>query len=879
MLGPWSMAARLQGCHCRGCFRPAKIKYLQARRRLTTTTTAAKRATGTAAVNSRRRKVLASDVFTACYVAIMATAAVIDAGWKDERRQRLDRKIEVTKHNLHCIMAEAAKVGHRGNSQGLIPDPFQDSTKTSFEVLEDICKRARPGWLLNQEPKLEENWNELVWLRKSVSGIMMRGQGLRPPLETGMTTLSTVTETLLSEEAEAKGALTVGREPATEVQMERMTAMVNKLVDELLMVAYTKSEAEAPYTNPPPESLDSAHTLIRLLRSDGHPRFTFPELRGDDAVSMRSKMDDLNRKIMIEFLPQFRVRQVAKICYNLLVCEFPPSVQNYNTLIWGFTEIGENELAWVVVESFLFHGHLQPTKGTVLSLLAHFRLKRDVVGFFDTIKRMIGQDVRGIGLGRKRTEDRAGVKALLYRAGAENVVFSEGYYVQIMKLDRTFIEAIAEGLLDFGFIPQAAKLLVSCLREGWMVNPEMLNRFFHGCIDHMDHLAARTIVEGLLAHIGQATTLIDQLRTSVVRNIRRVLAIWHVKSPFTIEDRLTHSGWDEPPTDNFEYLTTALWLKETTATTRRTNHAIERAIKALENKHNPLHLRLDLATSIIEHATKLQQLDSERTANVMWMAKIHYVHDQVDETEALITAGEYMLVNAFTKVATPKGMRTWMHFKKKVPIATRMQFHKDALTRDNWLNEVAYCFAVKRELDFQLKCILFQALPDEWVDSLWKMRNSHDDISLDTTMIYTAKWLKKLRGFTWQSRDAYSRGEIEYGELLQHNNINRDEELAELRSRGAGAGAGGAGMAGVKAGLSRFPRLPEPMVFDDTEEKESEEGESGKKNKNNKKKKKKKEGEKFELELVMDPEAFNAQMMAGLGGGIPAAAVVDEPER
>ena len=63
----------------------------------------------------------------------------------------------------------------------------------------------------------------------------------------------------------------------------------------------------------------------------------------------------------------------AKICYNLLVSDVPPGIRNYNSLILGFSELNEHNLARAVVDSFLFKSQLKPTRATMLCLLQHYQ--------------------------------------------------------------------------------------------------------------------------------------------------------------------------------------------------------------------------------------------------------------------------------------------------------------------------------------------------------------------------------------------------------------------------------------------------------------------------------------------------------------------------
>src|SRR5450432_2622353 len=75
----WSRVAQTSSCRCNACLHSATKL---ARR----TTTAAS-----------KRQLKASDVFTLCYSAMFATAAVVDAKRKDERRKQWDRAIEEAK--------------------------------------------------------------------------------------------------------------------------------------------------------------------------------------------------------------------------------------------------------------------------------------------------------------------------------------------------------------------------------------------------------------------------------------------------------------------------------------------------------------------------------------------------------------------------------------------------------------------------------------------------------------------------------------------------------------------------------------------------------------------------------------------------------------
>ncbi|KAK4228442.1 hypothetical protein QBC38DRAFT_474823 [Podospora fimiseda] len=823
MLGPWSMAARLRGCHCRGCFRTANIRNFFARRRLTTTIAAAKRATGASTANPRRRRVIGSDIYTACYATLLGAATVVDVTRKDDRRRYLDRRIEEAKNALDSVLDEAARLRREEKGEGgeeedeeeivLTPKPFRDSSWMSFEALEHIC-RAPPERLLPQKDKMEDRRETLIRLEIDMGwDYIERGQSLRPLWHTGTSSLTAVTETLLAEEAESLGALTVGREPTNELQIDKVTNMVNLLIDALIFAARFKTE-EDPWSDRLAQNLESAHTLVRLLRGDGYPRYMFPNMDPRNAVLTRCKLDELNRRIMTEFMPQSRMVWVTKICYNLLVCGFPPSIQNYNTLIWGFTELGEHDLAWAVVESLLFYGHLRPTKGTVLALLAHFRMKRDIEGFYAILKRMTAVDNRGIGLGRRPADDGKGIAHLRKRADECNLVLSEGVYVEIMPIDRMFIEAVAEGLVDFGSVYDAAILLVSCLREGWMVNLDILDRFLRICADQMAEKAAAILIEGFLEHIDEAIALIYQLGEHSIRKIRRIFMIWDSKSQFKAHERMMHSGWDEPPIKRFKQLLTALWLQENVLLYTKVNESIQKATAALKNKdtnplHSPLDLRLERANSHMDDAIRSWKVGKVRLDDTSWLAKVHWIHETHEQTRAFLIAAEYMVLNFIAKAAMPGGLRTSKHYDQRVPIATRVRWFKEAMTPGTWRHAAATCFTVKQEVDFAIKCILFEVLPDEWIGNLWDMRNARGDICVDTVMRYTGRWLRKMKKLSRKSREAYWRGEIQYSEVLKRNKIRQDEELGELQDNSREVERA------RKEIFPHFPPLPAPLAYQD----------------------------------------------------------------
>src|SRR6478735_10718358 len=78
----WSRAGQAHRCGCRACETVVSSRG----RRVTTA--------------ARPRKVTFADIFTACYSSMFATAAIVDAVRKEDRRQELDRQLEETRREL-----------------------------------------------------------------------------------------------------------------------------------------------------------------------------------------------------------------------------------------------------------------------------------------------------------------------------------------------------------------------------------------------------------------------------------------------------------------------------------------------------------------------------------------------------------------------------------------------------------------------------------------------------------------------------------------------------------------------------------------------------------------------------------------------------------
>ncbi|KAK3293225.1 uncharacterized protein B0H64DRAFT_403787 [Chaetomium fimeti] len=705
MLGLRSMAAQLRACHCRACLRSTNT----AARRVTTGTTST---TG----NPRRRKVLASDVFTACYTAIMATAAVVDAGRKDRRRRELDDKIAQARNSLAGLLEESAGQDLAKILESPYPNVPYARPLEKLDALGDIC-RLDADFLRDLQEKRRGRFRTAQNLRAAL------GLSWNPELpDTRKTTLAKCEEVLVAE----KEWDLERREPLTEVHMDKVTDMITDLVDRLMAEAWWITELEAPGSHPALISPDSANTMIRMLRSDGYPNYAHPDLDPAETVVQRERLNEINLQILSDWSPPFRERYVAKMCYNFLVCGVTPGIQNYNMLILAFSFIGEHNLSQAMVDSFLFLSHMKPTEATYLCLLHHYRLKGDMVGFQGVIKRMFGYDPRGIGLMR-RTAD--------YRAPfSQNVA-----------------EAILEGLIDFGMLREGAKLFAVCLREQWTVSRDLMWRLFHSCLTLLDSAAAKMVIRGLLDNIDQTSWMLlgpEAVGPATIRQLRHLLNIWQATALPGAND-IGHGGFQASNSTRrvekarLDHLATAIWIREMWHHSSMMGWWLRRADRKLMDGDTPLIERLDMVLSVLNFAAERPRLKMEKSRHIQRIAKMDWLIAQTVSADFRIRSAETVILKVVAQ-QVPRKLRKRSHFNSRLNLDKRIARALLYGTPGTLEHNVAMCFHVSAEIDNRITRALVKALPETYAKGLWQTRNDSGDVSFGRVVAYFHHYLASM---------------------------------------------------------------------------------------------------------------------------------------
>ncbi|KAL2160392.1 hypothetical protein VTH06DRAFT_1565 [Thermothelomyces fergusii] len=731
MLGLWSMAAQLRACHCRACLRAT----LTAARRVTTS------ATGTAS-NPRRRKVLASDVFTACYSAIMATAAVIDAHRKDKRRRELDRKLAEARSSLVCLLEESAGRDLAKVARSPYPDVPYSRPLEKEDFLDGICN-LDVGFLRDLQEKKKDRLITAQHVRT------MLGLFWNPKLpETRKTTLAKCEKVIMAE----KGRVLDRREPRTETHMAKITDMITDLVDRLMAEAWWSSEMEAPGSHPALNSPDSANTMVRMLRSDGYPAYAHPDLDPAATTEQRERLNDVNVRILSEWVPPLRERYVAKICYNFLVCGVPPGIQNYNVLILGFSLLGEHNLSQAVVDSFLYLSHLKPSEATYLCLLHHYRLKGDIAGFQGVIKRMFGYDPRGIGLMRRTADYVARRLELLTWAATQDVAVVNGHYVQRAPFTHNVAEALMEGLIDFCMLREGAKLLAVCLREQWTISRDLLWRLFHSCLTLLDTTAAKLVVQALLDNMDQTSLLLlgpNPIGPGSVRQLRHLLNIWQATVLSGDESAQDQERQVDDRAEGFEgaglsHLAVAVWIREAWHHASMMCWWLRRAEMKLSDHSVPLLERLDVVLSVLNFAANRPRLEMEKSEHIQRVAKMDWLMAQTVSTDFHIRNAEAVICKALAK-QLPRQLQTRSHFKSSVPLEQRIRRALLYTTPGTVEHHVATLFNLSNELQFEIKRTLINALPKTYSRGLQQTQNDSGDVSFGRIVAYFQHYLALLK--------------------------------------------------------------------------------------------------------------------------------------
>ncbi|KAH6977111.1 hypothetical protein BKA56DRAFT_587690 [Ilyonectria sp. MPI-CAGE-AT-0026] len=460
----WSRAGQAHRCGCRVC----DVAVSTLSRRVTTAAT-------------RPRKPTFTEIFTACYSTMFASAAVVDAIRKEDQRRELDSQLEDARRELAELQIVRAMEAKRiaANVDAGQPELTLDQMNALWDSLKEVCA---------SRPFLKEI-NKPVTLSVSELLARLHDEHYHNPDPATMQALrQTDYERIeLAIQEEELDTNIHRREPQTQEQLHRDSRTVVQLVRQLLKRAELKDKSSHPCP-----SVTEAYTLA----SRHTQSFTFASI---DPPQARKSTYLLNRQLReIINSPSLGLKEiVGRVCYNILVSAYPPDMHTYNTLIVGFDKLGHKSLAESLVNSYFHKRRIYPTPSTFVAFVNHYKDSSNALEFLRMIACITGIDTQtGAKIGRRLRIDIEQLEASPEWARGEGMTPAGDWVNKNVPLDQPLIEAILNGLLDFRMFDQAVTFFLSCMNASVSVNTSVVRRLFDECILALDWRAAVHLVRG-----------------------------------------------------------------------------------------------------------------------------------------------------------------------------------------------------------------------------------------------------------------------------------------------------------------------------------------------------------------------------------------------
>ncbi|CZR51895.1 uncharacterized protein PAC_01772 [Phialocephala subalpina] len=494
----WSRAAQARSsCRCSSCLHAA---------------TTLARSTTTAA---SKRRLRISDVFTACYSTILATAAFADARVKEDRRKEWDRLIEEAKSP-----SKGRKKGRRDMDEEPGPEtddwdvqkpqgsPIEEAEIpiSTFKPVRDLSNSTyKPfvddtldSWGLPPRAPVPSLGHPLeaidFWLRNSTAQRIV-ARDVDSPYRPGLDQEGQWIDEYFDPDL-------WNREPKKPLHLEKMEDMVASLVSRILEQSNVFSKhVQAGADRPTKTQRQMAKMAQRFIDLNiGENRW--PQYKYDDRDAVKSQRKDLHQTLWALCFAASRGQAdldvtITKICYNLLISTAPPSITTYNVLLNEFMNMERFDLAQIIVDSFLNDSRLKPNKRTIRLFLDHYRARSDSKGFYNIIQRMRGTE----GDMRLRKRHIFFLVNPYVESWATNnkIIHRSGYVHQKCIRSRPVYNSLILGSLEFGKVRAAIRYARAAIREGHEVSSETLCAVIKAVVGELDAYSGSSLLRSLLS--------------------------------------------------------------------------------------------------------------------------------------------------------------------------------------------------------------------------------------------------------------------------------------------------------------------------------------------------------------------------------------------
>lgn len=284
-------------------------------------------------------KVSYRHAFTTLYTSIFATAAFVDAKFKDDRRKDLENQISEAKDAVARLQLQnaAAEVEVQPSIIERVANEGRDYGDSPILERADV----RPSLIApSNEPKTPttrifeqhggEHWDVFHEsnFRQSLRGLKRSDyrvleQWLKASVEDGEVVVS-------------------GTKP------EEWTFNVTQLVDYLLLEHDRRASQKAlpPARTPLREAIDR-------LKAVGYPEFRWPS---HDPTAFSVSRTRLSKRMARDIAAdKDALGTIERICYNLLTSQYPLTIHTYNTLIVHLNKAGHHKIAQCILQSHFAH--------------------------------------------------------------------------------------------------------------------------------------------------------------------------------------------------------------------------------------------------------------------------------------------------------------------------------------------------------------------------------------------------------------------------------------------------------------------------------------------------------------------------------------------
>lgn len=365
------------------------------------TTSALSRRTTAASV----RRLRFSDVFTAFYSTVLASAAVADIGWKEAKRDELQKLIRDARDDLKALednqQTRLAAISLGGNESAIALRPFQDTWDNAF------------AWAA-----MERDRRKVLGFQNLKGASLSLLEELSAP-EIEELVLDKYIMRLNSEHGEHLWSITDAHRRLSIKKVKTLEWSTRKLVHRLILSCLEEADirqrierAEAVGGQPRPfAGMDSEQVKTKLERCDRRLKFLsrhssnteywyrfespraplyscWSDLDIERADSLNIKLYNIFNGFRNHTMEKDQL--VASICSALLTSFAPPDVHTYNMLIIRLTGLKQMSDVKAVITS-MRETHTRPNEVTLCAMLHYYTITDQRQSFIDLVRKMEGK--------------------------------------------------------------------------------------------------------------------------------------------------------------------------------------------------------------------------------------------------------------------------------------------------------------------------------------------------------------------------------------------------------------------------------------------------------------------------------------------------------